>query len=93
LKDGGLDAYACGNIGAPLIEFCQLEEESIAVAEISSFQLETLNSLCPHVSVVLNITEDHLNRHYNMENLFCKGDFNISKIYGGEVKNGKSKKN
>lgn len=68
LNDGGLFAQACGNIGAPMVEFCGLDETSVAVAEISSFQLETLNSLCPHVSVVLNITEDHLNRHYNMEN-------------------------
>jgi UDP-N-acetylmuramoylalanine--D-glutamate ligase len=42
--------------------------ESVAVAEISSFQLETLNSLRPHVAIVLNVTEDHLNRHYTMEN-------------------------
>lgn len=35
--------------------------------------METLNSLCPHISVILNITEDHLNRHYNMENyIFLK---------------------
>ncbi len=68
LQKGGLNAYACGNIGAPLIEFATLPETAVAVAEISSFQLETLNSLRPHVALVLNITEDHLNRHYNMEN-------------------------
>jgi UDP-N-acetylmuramoylalanine--D-glutamate ligase len=45
-----------------------LSEKSVAVAEISSFQLETLQSLCPHIAVVLNLTEDHLSRHYNMEN-------------------------
>ena len=57
-----------------MIEYYGLDEKSVAVAEISSFQLETLNSLCPHVSVILNITEDHLNRHYNMENyVFLKG--------------------
>lgn len=67
LKKGGIAAEACGNIGTPLIEFCQ-EEMDVAVAEISSFQLETLNSICPHVAMVLNITEDHLNRHYSMEN-------------------------
>ncbi len=65
---GGYSAKACGNIGEPMINFCSLQEEEIAVAEISSFQLETLNSLCPHIAVILNITEDHLNRHYNMEN-------------------------
>ncbi len=67
LKKGGFPAKACGNIGLPIVELCE-EEETLAVAEISSFQLETLNSLRPHVAVVLNITEDHLNRHYTMEN-------------------------
>ncbi|MBQ8684870.1 MAG: UDP-N-acetylmuramoyl-L-alanine--D-glutamate ligase [Clostridia bacterium] len=73
LQKGGLNAKACGNIGSPMIDYCTLDEKSVAVAEISSFQLETLNSLCPHISLVLNITEDHLNRHYNMENyIFLK---------------------
>ena len=68
LEKGGLQAKACGNIGVPMIDFCLMDEESIAVAEISSFQMETLNSLRPHISMILNITEDHLNRHYTMEN-------------------------
>lgn len=66
LKRGGISAKACGNIGSPMLDFCDMDE--VAVAEISSFQLETLNSLRPHIAVVLNITEDHLNRHYTMEN-------------------------
>ncbi len=65
---GGYSAKACGNVGTPMIDFCALEENAVAVTEISSFQLETLNSLCPHIAIVLNVTEDHLNRHYNMEN-------------------------
>lgn len=70
---GGLQATACGNIGTPMIEFFDLPQESVAVAEISSFQMETLQSLRPHIGVVLNVTEDHLNRHYNMENyIFLK---------------------
>lgn len=68
LKKGGYGAWACGNIGTPMIEVCDLPKESIAVAEISSFQMETLQSLLPHIAIVLNVTEDHLNRHYNMEN-------------------------
>ncbi len=67
LNKGGLSAKACGNIGVPMSE-CLSMREKIAVAEISSFQLETLRSLRPHIAVVLNVTEDHLNRHYNMEN-------------------------
>lgn len=72
-EKSGLVAKACGNVGTPMIEFADMQDTAVAVAEISSFQLETLNSFCPHVAVVLNVTEDHLNRHYNMENyLFLK---------------------
>ena len=66
LERGGVPAKACGNIGSPMLDFYDME--GVAVAEISSFQLETLNSLRPHIAMVLNITEDHLNRHYTMEN-------------------------
>ena len=68
LQDGGVLAKACGNIGIPMIDVLGEGDEVVGVAEISSFQLETLNSFCPHVAVVLNVTEDHLNRHYTMEN-------------------------
>lgn len=68
LNKGGLKAKPCGNIGTPMLECIDAPSDEISVAEISSFQLETLSSLCPHVAIVLNITEDHLNRHYNMEN-------------------------
>lgn len=68
-KAAGMKSVACGNIGKPICSCIgELGDDGIAVAEISSFQLETLYSLRPHVAVVLNITEDHLNRHYNMEN-------------------------
>ncbi len=73
LKKSGYQANACGNIGTPMIEYCTQAEDAVAVAEISSFQMETLSSFCPHVAVVLNVTEDHLNRHYTMENyIFLK---------------------
>jgi UDP-N-acetylmuramoylalanine--D-glutamate ligase len=58
-----------GNIGVP---FCDEAEEiaadAFAVAEISSFQLETIADFRPKISAVLNMTEDHLNRHITMEN-------------------------
>ena len=63
LNKGGVCASACGNIGTPMIEYARLAETDVAVAEISSFQLETLQSLRPHISIILNVTEDHLNRH------------------------------
>ncbi len=68
-KAAGKSGIACGNVGRPLTSCLkELGEDGVAIAEISSFQLETLYSLRPHVAVVLNVTEDHLNRHYNMEN-------------------------
>lgn len=68
-RTAGQKAVACGNVGKPITSCLEeLGDDGIAVAEISSFQLETLYSLRPHVAVVLNVTEDHLNRHYNMEN-------------------------
>ena len=45
-----------------------MDEDSYTVAEVSSFQLETIVDFHPHVSAVLNVTPDHLNRHYTMEN-------------------------
>ncbi len=41
--------------------------ETVTVAEIASFQLETIDTFKPHVSAILNITPDHLNRHHTME--------------------------
>ncbi len=68
-KTAGKRGIACGNVGKPITSCLkELGEDGVAIAEISSFQLETLYSLKPHVAVVLNVTEDHLNRHYNMEN-------------------------
>ena len=69
LNGAGRRAVLCGNIGRPVTAcLSELDEDAVAVAEISSFQLETLTSLRPHVAVVLNVTQDHLNRHYTMEN-------------------------
>ncbi len=58
-----------GNIGIPYTSVVDdTTDETVTVAEISSFQLETIDSFCPMVSTVLNITPDHLNRHHTMEN-------------------------
>jgi UDP-N-acetylmuramoylalanine--D-glutamate ligase len=58
-----------GNIGIPYTELCDTTDEaSMTVAEISSFQLETIVDFHPNVSAVLNLTPDHLNRHYTFEN-------------------------
>lgn len=63
------DVKVVGNIGIPYTSLAaQMTDETVAVAEISSFQLETAYSFCPDVSAILNITPDHLNRHHTMEN-------------------------
>ena len=74
LRAAGLNSIACGNIGLPLSACVDtLGYDDVAVMEVSSFQLETLTSVRPHIAVVTNITEDHLNRHYSMENyIFLK---------------------
>ena len=65
----GKIAYVAGNIGYPLSAAAMLSKpENMLVAEVSSFQLETTDTFHPRVAAVLNITEDHLNRHYTMEN-------------------------
>ncbi|MCD8335919.1 MAG: UDP-N-acetylmuramoyl-L-alanine--D-glutamate ligase [Lachnospiraceae bacterium] len=57
-----------GNIGNPYTDVAdQTTEATITVAEISSFQLETIEGFAPKVSAILNITPDHLNRHHTME--------------------------
>lgn len=61
--------FVVGNIGIPYTETALLTTaDSVTVAEVSSFQLETIMDFHPDVSVILNITPDHLNRHGTMEN-------------------------
>jgi len=60
--------FIVGNIGNPYTQAVeQMTEKSVTVAEISSFQLETIENFYPKVSAILNITPDHLNRHHTME--------------------------
>lgn len=62
------DVRVVGNIGIPYTSVAaDTTEETVTVAEISSFQLETTESFAPEVSAILNITPDHLNRHHTME--------------------------
>lgn len=60
--------FVVGNIGNPYtdVALCT-REDTVTVAEISSFQLETIHAFKPAVSAILNITPDHLNRHHTME--------------------------
>ncbi len=62
LRAAGFRARAAGNIGIPVLELVG-EPLDVAVMEVSSFQLETTESFRPSVAVILNITDDHLDRH------------------------------
>ena len=68
MSDAEKSVFVVGNIGTPYTsKALEMKNDSVTVAEISSFQLETVEKLAPEVSAILNITEDHLNRHHTME--------------------------
>lgn len=61
--------FVVGNIGIPFIsKVDEIQPEDVVVAEVSSFQLESIKEFHPKVSAILNFTPDHLNRHYTFEN-------------------------
>jgi len=68
LRNAGLSTILAGNIGTPLI--ARVEEtgdDTITVVELSSFQLELIETFRPNISVFLNLTPDHLDRHHTLE--------------------------
>jgi len=68
LKNSGISVFVGGNIGNPLIEYVSSGQKmQIVVAEISSFQLDTIERFRPKVSVLLNISADHLDRYPDFE--------------------------
>ena len=84
LEKEGRKVVAGGNIGLPLISQCpQVSANDIVVAEMSSFQLESVDSFCPKVAVVMNLTPDHLDRHKTME-AYAAAKANIFKNQGPE---------
>lgn len=69
LKNDGKNITLAGNIGIPLVkEVEKADNKDYLVVEVSSFQLENIMHFKPKISVILNITEDHLNRHKTFEN-------------------------
>ncbi len=66
LRAAGLRARAAGNLGEPALDLVG-QPLDVAVLEVSSFQLEAVESLRPRVAVLLNVTEDHLDRHGSLE--------------------------
>ena len=76
--------HVVGNIGIPYTGLVAEDtDDTVTVAEISSFQLETIDTFCPEVSAILNITPDHLNRHHTMDN-YIAAKMSIAKNQGPE---------
>jgi UDP-N-acetylmuramoylalanine--D-glutamate ligase len=68
LKGAGIEAILAGNVGTPLISCVEaMHGGTVTVAELSSFQLELVDTFRPNIAVLLNLTPDHLDRHKTME--------------------------
>src|SRR5580693_6859495 len=68
LTAGGITTLVGGNIGTPAISLAErAKPETVITLEVSSFQLETIQTFRPKVAVVLNVTPDHLDRHRTFE--------------------------
>ncbi len=68
LKNAGFSTILAGNIGTPLIARVEhTSDDSVTVVELSSFQLELIETFRPNISVFLNLTPDHLDRHHSLE--------------------------
>lgn len=66
-KHAGVNAHVGGNIGIPALSMLKLAQPEYYVLELSSFQLETIESLKPKLATVLNVSHDHLDRHGNFD--------------------------
>jgi UDP-N-acetylmuramoylalanine--D-glutamate ligase len=64
---GGFQVRAGGNLGPPALDLLAGDVPEFYLLELSSFQLETTDSLCPRAACVLNITPDHMDRHGSLE--------------------------
>lgn len=85
LTCSGLDAIVCGNIGNPLSgEIKRIKNDSIVVLEVSSFQLEKTQAFKPKISIILNISANHLDRHKDMKEYISLK----SKIFSNQGKDG-----
>jgi UDP-N-acetylmuramoylalanine--D-glutamate ligase len=68
LQDAGKRAVAIGNLGTPITEWVERNEDvDVVVIEVSSYQLETVTEFHPRVAVILNVAPDHLGHHGSME--------------------------
>ena len=68
LENAGFNVFTGGNIGTPLMAYVASDQKAdYIVLEISSFQLDTINTFSPYISIILNISPDHLDRYPDYE--------------------------
>ena len=68
IKKAGRKVFMGGNIGTPLMDYANSDQKAdYAVVEVSSFQLDTIETFCPMISLLLNISPDHLDRYPDYE--------------------------
>lgn len=71
LRRAGIPVNVCGNIGNPLSgEIKRIQENTVVILEVSTFQLERVRSFRPKISLILNVTGDHLDRHRDFREYF-----------------------
>lgn len=70
----GLESFTVGNIGDPVCDIAnQTTDNSVLVTEVSNYQLETIHKFRPHISAIVNLSPDHLDRHGSEEEYYrCK---------------------
>ena len=80
LQNCSFNNFLGGNIGVPLLDFTKQDKnKKYHVIELSSFQLESFNSFEPYISVLLNISEDHLDRYKNFKDYVFQKEKIINK--------------
>lgn len=90
--NGDHKAALCGNIGYPVVDVVQeLEKDDIAVCEVSTFQMERVDTFAPDISVLLNLAPNHLDRHSSIEEYYgLKLDMaRLTKVGGHVILNAK----
>jgi UDP-N-acetylmuramoylalanine--D-glutamate ligase len=86
LEQAGLEVFIGGNIGTPLIAYAAgsaagEKKAQVAVIEVSSFQLDTIDTFRPFVSIILNVSPDHLDRYPDYE-AYVQSKFRVFKNQG-----------
>ena len=77
-RSAGVNTYVGGNIGYPFSSFAdEVEDDAVVVLEVSSFQLDHIDSFRPRVSMILNITPDHLDRYDNNFDNYARAKFRV----------------